>query len=127
MPNVHITIKNLPQIRAAFSKAPRLMKNNFYKALTKSAVLVQSQSMVRSPVRTGRLRSSHTFQVYDTGINMRAEVGPEVYYALFVHEGTRFMHGRPFLKDAAESSTSQIDGFFTEAAQDALNTIGYLV
>lgn len=124
MLNVRVQIKNVPQIRAAFSAAPRIMRDNFRKALTKSAVLIKSQSMIRTPVLTGRLRSSHTFNVSGFGMGMQAEVGPEAYYGIFVHEGTRFMTGRPFLKEGAEASIQQIEDFFTQAAQNGLDDIG---
>lgn len=123
MPNVSIKITNLPQIRRAFGMAPSLMRENFHKALTKSAILVQSQSMIRTPVRTGRLRSSHRFDVTGAGIGLRAEVGPTAHYGIYVHEGTRFMRGRPFLRQGAEASLYQIQDFFKDATQSALDSI----
>lgn len=122
--NVNIQIKNLPQLRAAFRAAPRIMGDNFRKALTKSAVLVKSQSMIRTPVLTGRLRASHEFKVTGLGLRMEAEIGPTAFYGVFVHEGTRFMKGRPFLKQGAEASLQQIQDFFTDATQDGFNRIG---
>lgn len=124
MPSVNIQIKNLPQIRAAFAQAPRLMSSNWKQALIKSAVLVQSESMIRTPVLTGRLRASHEFRVTGGGFGMQAEVGPTANYGIFVHEGTRFMRARPFLKQGAEASLNRIQDFFTKATQDALNDIG---
>ena len=124
MPNVNIKITNLAEIRHAFSQAPRLMNDEFKQALTKSALLVQRESMIRTPVKTGRLRASHVFDVKGFGIDMRAEVGPTANYGIFVHEGTRFMKGQPFLKDGAEASVNEIDYFFTRATQNALDKIG---
>ena len=127
MTQVHIEIKNIQQIRNAFSKAPRLMEEEFKQALTKSAILIQRESMSNSPVLTGRLRASHKFDIKGSGLKMEAEVGPDVNYAIFVHEGTRFMPARPFLKEAAESSLQEIDYFFTTAVQNALDKVGRLV
>ena len=48
-----VTIKNLPQIRAAFSKAPQFMREEFGSALKKAGYLVMTKSMKSTPVRTG--------------------------------------------------------------------------
>lgn len=124
MAQVHIEIKNIAQIRAAFSQAPRLMGEAFKGALTKSALQVQRESMINTPVLTGRLRSSHTFRVSGSGLNMQAEIKPTADYGMFVHEGTRFMKGRPFLKEGAEASLQEIDDYFTKATQDVFDKIG---
>ena len=124
MTRVHIEIKNINEIRRAFGQAPQLMKNAFTQALTKSALLVQRESMLRTPVLTGRLRSSHSFNVSGSGMGMQATVQPNVDYGTFVHEGTRFMKGRPFLKEGAEDSVQEIDDYFTKATQDVLDKIG---
>lgn len=121
---INIEIKNLPQIRAAFAQAPRLMNSEFKKALTKSAILVQRESMIRTPVKTGYLRASHTFDVGGgVGLGMRAEIYPQAKYGLFVHEGTRFMRSRPFLREGADASVNKIEGYFKDATQKALDNI----
>jgi len=127
MAQITIQIKNIAQIRAAFSKAPAIMGEEFRKALIKSVVLVQRESMKLTPVLTGRLRASYMFEISGGGLKMQATVGPTVNYATFIHDGTRFMKARPFLKDGAEASLDQIDDFFTDATQSALDKIGRMV
>lgn len=126
-----VSIKNLPQIRAAFSRAPQLMSKRFKVALSKSALTVQRESMIRTPVDTGRLRSSHGFSLSGAGLGMSATVMTgykvPVNYAVFVHEGTRFMRARPFMKEGADASQHQIEQFFKEATQDGLDEIGRMV
>jgi len=124
MAQVHIEIKNIAQIRSAFGKAPRLMAEAFKGALQKSALQVQRESMIRTPVLTGRLRSSHTNMLSGSGLHMSATVEPTANYGIFVHEGTRFMKGRPFLKEGAEASINEIDDYFTKAVQDVFDRIG---
>ena len=124
MAQVHIEIKNIAEIRRAFSQAPRLMSDAFKQALTKSALQVQRESMIRTPVLTGRLRASHEFNVSGGGLQMQATVQPTADYGVFVHEGTRFMKGRPFLKEGAEDSIQEIDDYFTKATQDVFDKIG---
>lgn len=132
MTQVHIEIKNIAEIKHAFGQAPRLMNDAFKQALQKSAVQVKRESMLNVSdnmvnVRTGRLRSSHRFSVSGSGLQMKAEVGPSVSYAVFLHEGTRFIRARPFLKVAAESSLDEIDDYFTRATQDVFDKIGRMV
>lgn len=52
------------------------------------------------PVDSGRLRSSIRFYITRDEIGILGVVGTDVEYAVFVHDGTRFMPARPFLRDA---------------------------
>lgn len=61
--------------------------------LTEFAFLTERFAKISSPIDTGRLRASI---VTDIG-NMQAKIGPHVDYAIYVHEGTRYMKARPFL------------------------------
>lgn len=123
MPDISITIKNLPQIRAAFNAAPRFMNEEFSKAIMKSTLYVQGQSMLRTPVLTGRLRASHTTRYTGSGVGFTGTVEPTANYAIYVHEGTRYMRGRPFLKQGLEASENTIQKLFTQAMQSVLNKI----
>ena len=124
MAQFNIKIKNIEEIKRAFSQAPHLMNQEMKTALTRSAITVQGQSMQNSPVLTGRLRSSHVFTVSGEGIGMKAEVYPTVDYGIFVHEGTRYQRPQPFLRDALEQSTKDIQDDFTRAAQNVFDKIG---
>lgn len=124
MSSFNIKIKNIEEIKRAFSQAPRLMNQEMKDALNRSAITVQSASMQNTPILTGRLRSSHVFNVSGSGIGMQAVVYPTAEYGIFVHEGTRFMKARPFLKDGVESSKDEIQGYFTKAVQNVFDKIG---
>lgn len=116
---VSITIKNLPQIRAAFNKSPTLMTRNLNTAIKKSVLSIQAQSMRNTPVLTGRLRGSHR----SLFSNLRGQVGTHTNYDIYVHEGTKYMRARPFLRDAVEFSDSLVNRFFKEAVDDTLSEI----
>ena len=75
-------------------------------------------------------RDGHT-AIYDTGalhdsidakvtskifILHKVEVGSPLDYAVFVHNGTRKLHGRPFIRDAMEENKNK----FAEIIQSAL-------
>lgn len=128
MPDVKITIKNLPQIKAAFNRAPMLMTRELSKAIALSVFEVGrgsrlnvSNKMVN--VQTGQLRASH----YERIGNLQGEVGTNTEYDIFVHEGTKFMSGRPYLRQAVEDSEEKIDKNFTHAVQNVLDAIGRAV
>lgn len=127
MAQMTIKIKNIDDIKRAFSEAPQIMNREMKIALTRSAITVQGQSMMNTPVLTGRLRSSHVFTVSGEGIGMRAEVYPTAEYGIFVHEGlgsNRLKGRRPFLEDALTQSTKDIQYDFTKAAQNTFDKIG---
>lgn len=66
-------------------KFDNLGKAEFIKtALTKSALLVETQAKINCPVDDGQLRQSITSNVGNT----QAEVGTNVHYAPYVHQGT---------------------------------------
>lgn len=67
-----------------------------------TAELVATGAKERAPVDTGNLRAS--IHAQSTG-EASAVVGPgrQAPYSIFVHEGTRRMSPRPFLRQAAEA------------------------
>lgn len=117
---IAIRITNLPQIRAAFSRAPYIMTGELNIAIEKTVFSIQRKSMINTPVDTGRLRAS-TRSLFS---NLKGEVGTNTNYDIFVHNGTRYMPGRPYLSQAVESSELQTDIFFKRAVQNTLDKIG---
>jgi hypothetical protein len=118
--NISIKITNAAEIRRAYAKAPALMTKNLSVAIKTAVFLVQGRSMINTPVLTGRLRAS-TYSRFEP---LRGEVGTNTNYDRFVHEGTRYMKGRPYLKMAIEESDTEINALFAKAAQSVLNDIG---
>lgn len=123
MPQVNITITNLPQIKRAFDLAPNEMRRQLNMAIKKTILSIQSKSMINTPVKTGRLRGS-TASVFG---DLRGEVGTHTNYDVYVHEGTRYMKGRPYLKDAVEENNPSTEKYFKEAVQNTLDKIAGLV
>ena len=56
-----------------------------------------SSSKAITPVRTGYLRSRTSHSVSRTATGWRLRIGNSADYALYVHEGTRYMAPQPFL------------------------------
>ena len=117
---IGIQITNAAQIKAAYDKAPALMTKALNIAIKQGVLFIKRGSMINSPVDTGRMRASHGAEWG----NLEGSVFTETSYAAFVHEGTKFMAGRPFMADAVAQSQSDVDEFFTDAVQGVLNDIG---
>ena len=143
MPEIQIKIKNMKEIRAAFRASPTIMRKNLQKGLNKSILYVGRRAAINAPVDTGRLRASimgGTFKAkgslpegsYRTNIGvglasmgiLTASVGPTVNYAVWVHDGTKYMRARPFLQQGVDESEPHIDRWMKEAVDDTLNDIG---
>lgn len=123
MAAVDIKISNIREIRSAFNRAPGLMSQELNTAIKKSVLSIQAKSMLNTPVATGRLRASHTSIFGD----LKGTVSTNTKYDIFVHDGTRYMKARPYLKDAVESSVDTTNRFFKEAVENVLQKIGRLI
>lgn len=100
--------------------APKLMTSEMNTAIKKSVFLIQGRSVAHTPVDTGRLRSSHR----SIFTNLAGEIGTHTNYDIYVHDGTRFMRARPYLREAVQESNDQVNQFFTEAVDNVLSAIG---
>ena len=76
------------------------------KGIEEYAFSVERYSKLESPIDTGRLRASIAT---DIG-NLRARIAPHVNYAIFVHEGTKFMSSRPFMSIGMEQAQAKLFG-----------------
>lgn len=61
--------------------------------------------MKESPVDTGKLRQSIRFRKIS---NLVGVVEPESQYAIYVHEGTKYMRGNPFMDRGLDKSKTRI-------------------
>lgn len=73
--------------------------------LTICALIVLADAIRLCPVDTGRLRSSLTYEVHPA--QLRARVGTNVLYALFVFLGTHLMAPRPILTQSLEMNKQE--------------------
>lgn len=75
-----------------------------------------------SPVRTGNLRDLHLTQIG----TMEAFIGPNVRatpYAVFVHQGTRKMQGRPWLEYVKVDKMTNIEKLYREFLKNIVNDL----
>lgn len=103
MADVKIT-SNIKQIAKKLGTTPRKISIGLTRAIRASAFLVQAKARKISPVDTGLMRRS----IEPTIHLLQATIAPNVVYAVYVHEGTRFMQARPFMRDAKRQSLTRI-------------------
>lgn len=118
--SIQVEIKvDAEKVVRAFRNAPTNLGRNLSIAVVKSGFLVEGESKRVTPVDTGRLKGSIATEVKP----LSAIIAPNTNYAVFVHEGTRFMRSRPFMEWGVKSSLARIQDFFEKAVDDTLNTI----
>ncbi len=85
------------------------IKTNIEEALIKSALFVERDAKLNSPVDTGRLRASISHVENDFGTNNPSiEIGTNVEYAQAVEYGTSKKAAHPFLFPAFNSNKQRI-------------------
>jgi len=125
MKDIRVTIQSKDKIVEAFRRFPDIVAPHLRDASMKSAFLIEGAAKKLSPVDTGRMRASiaTSLGIADKGIT--SIVQTNVKYAIFVHDGTKRVKARPFMKQGAEQSTGRIgkiyDGEITKAMQKVAN------
>ena len=84
---------DLPRIASRFPGA-------LSQLVRKTAFRIHGKARIDCPKDTGHLANSITVKIDSP---TKATIGTHVDYGPHVHEGTRFMKGRPFLTEAADT------------------------
>ena len=79
--------------------------------LADTASDIEEEAKANCPVDTGRLKSSIKADVQ----GLEANIGSDVEYAHFVHDGTYKMAARPFLESAANKELEGIEDRIADA------------
>jgi HK97 gp10 family phage protein len=122
MPTINIKITNIAEIKRAFNKAPALTTRYLNSAIKLSIMKITGTSMAHTPVDTGNLRASHLRGLKFS--NLYGEVSPTANYGIYVHQGTKYMKGRPFLYNAVRTENNYVQEQFSKAMQQVLDKIG---
>lgn len=108
---------------------PDEIARGFYAAATtvadgdlirKVVLVVEAAAKRRTPVDTGTLRRSITSRVLTKD---RGVVGTNVRYAPFVHEGTRSMRARPFLRHGLDDAQPAIERLLEQVGEAVWSTL----
>lgn len=116
MLNITISV-NSDKYAKYLGDLPSHIRNAIGTAIKKSAYLVEREAKLETPVDTGRMRAS-IFSDIQPEI---ATISPYVNYAVFVHEGTRYIKANPFMERASQNAQSGVQGFFDDEIDRAIN------
>lgn len=116
MLEISVKIEGLEEFQKLMAQMPDRVQKGLSEAIKKSIFLIEGQAKQNAPVDTGRLRASILTELHP----LTASVMPTVNYAIYVHEGTRFMRGRPFLGDAVQQTQDEISDIFSEALKEVM-------
>ena len=90
--SMRLTINN-------FDRAKNIFEKTAWNTLKKMGMFLVAEAKKRCPVDTGRLRGSIQYYLSKIWGKNYLTIGATAEYAIFVHEGTRKMRKRPFIKD----------------------------
>lgn len=120
MINVITFTSNKDKFSRAFDKAVDVGMEAVGQAAEANAVREVTKLVYDTPshgyVRTGRLRNSITHKY--VGDEKAVYVGTNVEYAPYVELGTRKMHERPFLRNAAQNYSDEYKSILEDALKD---------
>ena len=117
--NIDEVVKNLG------SKSNRIVRA-IKTAIRKSGFLVERRAKLLVTNRmvnviTGRLRNSINTTLGKSGIgSFSATIQPNVDYAIFLHEGTRYIRARPFMTTARRDVQGEIEDTFQREIHKAI-------
>ena len=126
MISVNVTIRNLDQLRANFSRAPQTALR-YLAAATKAAIFeVEKRTddsgssklfQFKTPraQRTGMLALSFSYGRSFSNGGLRGSIGPTVHYAPYVYLGTRGGRPNPYMDRIARDAEPDINRQFEKA------------
>lgn len=111
--NINVDFSELEDLGKKFKRAD--LEPVLQGVIEAFAFASERYSKIATPVDTGRLRSSITTSIG----NLEARIAPHTNYAIFVHEGTRYMRGRPFMAIGLNQAVVQ---YFTNDVMDKIQS-----
>lgn len=114
-------IKGLKKVQAAIEKAPSVAEPIFQMAIEGTGAIFAKNTQKNNPVpwRTGAL--TQTFQFNKE--RLKAIWAPTRYYAIFVHEGTKYITANPFMPKIMKKSEKEVNQLFKQALTKFRNTL----
>lgn len=98
---LHVTIKGIPEVKAALDKCPDVFMDELVRAVNALAVKVQAKAKMNAPTRLNRLRQSiHMQPAARLGFSVVGRVNAGVDYAYFIETGLG-RSGRPIKRHLA--------------------------
>lgn len=88
----------------SFGAAPAKARAGIAKGFAAAKDVLLEDMKRRTPVDRGELRASETAESDERSLTLRAGTD----HAIYVHQGTRRMAPRPFMRDAIEQGASRV-------------------
>lgn len=114
-----INVRGMRGFQRAMKESPRDLKNEIEKAMKKSVFKAEGEIKPITPVDTGRMRASIKHYLKP----LEGEIFPTVDYAIYVHEGTKYMAARPFMEQGLKYAKPTIENYFKDAIEKTLDKI----
>lgn len=125
-----ITVRGANKVTAALKRFDAVAQMEVLRALEMAGLVVEAEAKkllsegALKAVDTGRLRASITTRLAASGGFARgdpeAQIGTNVHYAIYVHEGTPHMNPRPFLLTALINKQKQVEAIVAGAIKRSM-------
>jgi HK97 gp10 family phage protein len=103
-----------------FDYVKQLLNNNSRNALEQIGMFLDGEAKKRCPVDTGYLRGSIRHYVTTIWGANQLTIGCTAEYGIYVHEGTRYMRPRRFIKDSIIENMGRIKAVSVQALRQGL-------
>lgn len=121
-----ITVETKPkweELAERFKGFEDILLKKLREGLWGYGLLVERGSKMFSPVDTGRMRASIGTSMGIRGKGLETVIQPNVEYAIYVHEGTRYMRGRPFMKWGLDAYRREGDKLIEQKVKEAVEEL----
>lgn len=131
MIRVAVSVRNLPQLRDNFVKAPASALRYLGMATQAAIFEVEKQAIdanfrFKTPrsARTGYLALSFAYGRYFAPSGLRGAIGPTAHYADYVYSGTsRGISPNPYMDRIADAAAPAVGGHFEKAIDRLVSEI----
>lgn len=110
---INIDLKNLDKVKGNFQERNKRIKKAINVIISKSLLVIERETKIEAPVKTGRLRASIT-EGKELFENF-ARIGPTVFYAKYVHLRN------PFMERGVKQALPEIKRIAKEEIKNAVN------
>lgn len=124
MSNISVAI-DAKQVLSFFNQLPREFERALGNIIGKSATVIQGEARKKTPRLFDPIGSGKSSGLLASTIDishgpLSATIKTNRFYAGFVHEGTRYMRARPFMKLGVEASEAQIQDIAKDEIRKAI-------
>jgi HK97 gp10 family phage protein len=113
MPILNVELQGAAKLQKALQKYPSISTPIFQRAIEGTAAISAKHTLKNNPVpwRTGALTQTFQFNSEE----LKATWGPTRFYAIFVHEGTKYQRENPFMPKIMKKAKQEINKLFGQA------------